>query len=62
VDTQPKVAPLAQEAAIELAYAKYMAALAAHFPQPASPLVADSRDYLLVPEVATSAAALKPVK
>jgi hypothetical protein len=62
VDTDLPVGPPTQEAAIEQAYAKYMAALATHYPRPGSPVTPETRDYLLVASAPRSAELAKSVK
>jgi len=62
VGTESKVAPPAQDVAIELAYAKYMAALATHVPRPAVRFSTDARDPLPALPVLSSMAAPKLAK
>ncbi|MYM39090.1 hypothetical protein [Duganella qianjiadongensis] len=62
MDTETKVGPATQDVAIELAYAKYMAALATHVPRPAAPFANDFRDDLPAPAAVAAAAPLKPAK
>lgn len=62
MDAEAKVCAPTQDVAIELAYAKYMAALATHVPRPAAPFSSDIRDYLSVPAASAVAVSLKPAK
>lgn len=62
MDTDVQDGPPTQDAAIERAYAKYMAALATHTQRPAAPFSGDSRDYLLVPTAPPVPATGTPVK
>ena len=62
MDTEAQVGSPAQDLAIELAYAKYMAALATHVPRPVAPFANDLHDDLSVPAASAATVPLKPAK